>query len=355
MRVLVTGANGLLGNNLVRELLNAGHEVRAMVRATSNTAGLEGLRCERVLGDIRDQKAVRAAADGCEVIFSTAAVFSYYGYSLEEMMGTATQGTLNVVRAAKDAKVRRLVLTSSTAVLGGSEQPTPLDESAEQLREGGPDYFASKAKQERLAIAEAKSLGVELVVANPSVILGPYDFRPTASLATVTGYLLDPLKMTYPGGIDIAHAQDVARGHILLAERGIPYERHILGGENWTFETIHRAIAELTGQPAPRLRMNKTTAYLGASLMELGAKITRKPPLATRALAKQVGRYFWYSHDKAARLGYKARPARQTLTETIGWLLDSPHLTLRQKKSIKPQSAVLDARDHLRSVARAGA
>ncbi len=353
MRVLVTGSNGLLGNHLVRELLNAGHEVRALVRAKSNTTALEGLACERHLGDVRDERALRAAMEGCELVFHAAAVFAYAGYSVDDMMSTATQGTLNVVRAARDAKVRRLVLTSSTAVLGGNDAPAPLDEMTEQLSDDAPDYFVSKSKQERLAVTEARALGLELVVVNPSMVLGPHDYRPSTSLLALTGYLQDPLKLTYPGGVNIVHAQDVARGHLLLAERGAPYERHIVAAENWTWDTIHRTVAELMGTSAPRLHIGRRSAYVGAALMELGSKLTRKPPLGTRDMAKQVGRYFWYTSDKARRLGYTARPSRQTLIETLGWLLDSPHLKEREKKRLHPAAPVLDARDHLRALARA--
>lgn len=353
MRILVTGSNGLLGNHLVRELLNDGHEVRALVRPTSQTRALDGLNAERVFGDVRDYKSVRAAMDGCEWVFHAAAVFAYFGYSKDDMMTTATEGTLNVLRAAKDAGVKRLMLTSSTAVLGGSETPVPLSESAAMLKSNMPDYFISKAQQEILAINEAKSMGLDLVVANPTVFVGPYDYRPSTSLSTFTGYIKDPVKMTYPGGINLAHAADIARGHLLLANVAKPYERHILGGENWQWPTLHRTMAELLGLKTPRFTASRSAAYVGATFMELGAKLRGKQPLATRGMAKQVGRYFWYSCDKARSLGYIARPSRTTMTETLGWLLDSTHLTEAQRAALKPSGAVLDARDHFRALERA--
>jgi dihydroflavonol-4-reductase len=333
--------------------LNAGHEVRALVRPTSDLRGLAGLACEQVLGDVREASAMRAACDGCDIVFHAAAIFAYAGYDKADMMSTASEGTSTVLRAARDAGIKRVVVTSSTAVLGGSTHPTPLDESAELLSQDVPDYFVSKAAQEKLAIREAQALGLELIVVNPAVILGPYDFRPSTSLATITSYLKDPLKLSYPGGINIVHAADVARGHILLAERGEPFERYIVGAENWQWPTIHRAIADLAGVAGPRLTVGRTGAYIGATFMELGSKVTRRPPMATRGMAKQVGRYFWYTHAKAAALGYRARPVHDTLRETLGWLLDSHHLSDKQKQALSPRTEVLDVRDHLRALERA--
>src|SRR6202012_5282951 len=109
-------------------------------------------------------------------------------------------GATNAIDAAKAAGVRRIVMTSSSAVFGGSDSAKVLDEKAPIVETGVPDYFISKALQERTAVEHASNVGVELVCANPSVFIGPYDFRPSASLATVTGYLSDPLKLTYPGG-----------------------------------------------------------------------------------------------------------------------------------------------------------
>ena len=100
----------------------------------------------------------------------------------------------------------------------------------------------------------------------------------------------DPLKLTAPGGVNVIHAQDVARAHMLLCERARPYERHIVASENWTWETIHRTIAELAGCSAPRVTVGRKGAIVGATFMELGSKLTGKAPLLTREMAR--GRSF---------------------------------------------------------------
>ena len=220
--VLVTGTNGLLGNNLCRELLAAGHEVRAFVRQNSNLDGLKDLPVQLHYGDVRDSQSLREAAVGCATLYQTAAVFSYWGYSRNEMISIAQEGATNTVTAAKEAGVQRIVLTSSSSVLGPNWEPKPMTESDASDLEGAPDYFYSKRLQEETAFECADREGVELVSICPSVFIGPYDFRPSASLPTVTGYLFDPMKLTYPGGVNIIHVQDVARAHFLLGEKGAP-------------------------------------------------------------------------------------------------------------------------------------
>jgi len=347
MHALVTGSNGLLGNHIVRALLQEGHTVRAMVRKTSNKRALDGLDIELVYGDVRNPEDLRAAADGCDTIFHTAAVFAYWNFSEEEMNQTAREGARNVVDAAKDAGVKRLILTSSAAVLGRNTSIHPMTEETEPHLQDTPAYFRSKALQEEIAVEHARERGVELISVNPSVIIGPNDFKPSASMATVTGYLLDPLKLTYPGGVNIVHVEDAARGHLLLAERGTPGERYLVSADNWEWQRVHETISDLCRIGGPRITMGRKGAMLGTALMELGAKLTKKPPLGTRDQARLVGSYFWYNHSKAAALGYRARSTRDALVDTIAWLLDSSHLSAEQKAQIRPSMDVETARKRL--------
>ena len=350
MRTLVTGSNSLLGNHIVRCLLQEGHTVRAMVRTTSNIQALEGLDVELVYGDVRNPADLRTAADGCQRIFHTAAVFAYWNFSETEMNETAREGARNVVDAAKDAGVERLILTSSASVLGRNTTIHPMTETSPATLEDTPAYFRSKALQERVAFERASELGVELISVNPSVIVGPYDFKPSASMSTVTGYLFDPMKLTYPGGVNIVHAEDAARGHVLLADQGTPGERYLVSADNWEWQQVHETISDLCRVGGPRITMGRRGAMLGTALMELGAKITKKPPLGTRDQAKLVGSYFWYNHSKAAALGYRARSTREALIDTIAWLIDSPLLSEGQKAQLNPSIDVEQARHRLSQV-----
>jgi dihydroflavonol-4-reductase len=349
MKVLLTGANGLLGNHLARLLLREGHDVRALVRRDSKLDALDGLDVELAYGDVRDASALRAAAQGCELLYHTAAVFSYWGHSREAMMATAQEGARNAVEAARDAGIRRIVLTSSAAVLGGHLTPTPLGEADEVRIPGAPDYFDSKVLQEQAALDQGRALGVEVVAVNPAVFLGPRDMRPSAGLPSVTSYLADPLKLTWPGGVNLIHVEDVARAHLFLAEHGQPGQRHLVCAQNWEWSTFHQTLSELAGVGGPYLSMSPRAAKLGTALMELGAKITRKPPLGTQDQARVVGRYFWYKADKLLGLGFAPpRPSREALVDTLAWLLDSPLLDPKVKAKLKPSAEVVAARERMR-------
>src|SRR5262249_10338966 len=251
MKALVTGANGLIGANLVRELGAAGYEVRAFVRQTSDLRSLDGLPAEIVYGDVLQAETIAAAAEGCELLFHTAAVFAYWGRSAHELTTIAVDGTRHVVEAAHRAKVRRMVLTSSSVVLGSSHRRALRDERCEANEPDAPPYVAAKVAQERAAFQRAAELDLELVAVCPTISVGAPGYRRSPSNAVIVTYLADPLRLTYPGGCNIVSASDVARGHILAAEAGTPGERYVLGSENLEWSTIHRTISELCGVPGP--------------------------------------------------------------------------------------------------------
>ena len=211
---------------------------------------------------------------------------------------------------------------------------------------GVPDYFTSKALQEDTAIAHAGARGVDLICVNPSVFVGPHDHRPSASMAMLTGYIFDPLKLTFQGGANLLHAADVARAHVLLAQHGTPGQRHIVcSRDNWAWKSIHQTIAQAAGVHSPRFAMGKRSSLVGTALMELGAKLTGKPPLGTRSQARLVGSYFWYDGSRVWNLGFEPRGTRATIVDTLGWLLTSSLLTDRQCNRLRPVPEVLAARD----------
>ncbi|HEX9372346.1 MAG TPA: NAD-dependent epimerase/dehydratase family protein [Roseiflexaceae bacterium] len=344
MKALVTGANGLIGANLVRELCAAGYEVRAFVRRTSDVRGLAGLAAEIVYGDVLQPETIAAAGEGCDLLFHTAAIFAYWGHTPDELATIAIEGARHAVEAAHRAGVRRVILTSSSVVLGSSARPILRDESAEAREQERPPYDSAKAAQERAAFRRAAELGVELVAVCPTISVGWPDYHLSPSNAVIVTYLNDPLRLTYPGGCNIVSARDVARGHILAAEAGVPGERYVLGSENLEWSTIHRTISELCGVPGPLLYTNHTGAYLAATAEELIAGWMRKRPATTRTQAKMVGRYYWYRHDRAAALGFAPRPARRALAEAIAWLVASPHVSRQLRATLALSREVYEAR-----------
>ncbi|MFJ5677960.1 NAD-dependent epimerase/dehydratase family protein [Streptomyces sp. NPDC093097] len=348
MKASVTGASGLIGSHLTRALHTAGHQARAVVRHGSDLRGLHALAGADVPlahADLRDPAGLRTALEGCDTVFHTAAVFAYWDVTVEYLTRVNVAGTRHVLQAAAQAGVRRAVVTSSSITCGSSEGPTSRDETGTPGHEYLPDYFVAKLRQEQAALVMGEELGLEVVVACPTIVVGGPDHRLVPSNALITRYLKDPLRTTYPGGCNIVSVQDVAAGHLLLAEHGTAGERYVLGGENWTWRTIHRVVSELCGTTGPWATTSHTAAFLAATLDEMRAHLTAKAPATTRAEARTMGRYYWYDHDKAAALGYAPRPARRALVEALSWLLTSPHLPPNVRSGLKPVPEVISARE----------
>jgi dihydroflavonol-4-reductase len=330
MRALVTGANGLIGANLIRELIGQGVEVRAMVRATSDLRALSGLTFEKVTGDVRDAPDKLAPlCAGCDLVFHTAAQFTYSGISQKELEQTAVTGTRHLLEAVALAGIPRIVVTSSSVVFGSSLTQSLRDEISVPDKDfDEPPYVLSKIRQDKLASHLGRTLGLEVVFVCPTMSVGPNSTILGPSNGLIVAFLNDPVRMTYPGGCNIVSVRDIARGHWLAATHGSAYESYILGSENLTWAQIHGIIAELCGIAPPRVEINHTTAYLAATYEELRAQFIGKAPLTTRLQAQMIGRYYWYDHAKAKdALGFAPMSARAALAEACAWLAMSPHIS----------------------------
>ena len=328
MRALVTGAAGLIGAHLVRSLLDRGYEVRALVRGTSRRDSLTGEHLKIVGGDVLNagHDLDMACAD-CDVVFHGAARFAY-GVDAATLYATAVTGTANMLAACARMGVQRIIVTSSSVVFGHRGTARSIDEAAGLVSDKGePPYVDAKIAQHRRALELGAMLKLDVRLACPTMTLGPTAGRLGPSNGLVVAYLNDPFGCTYRGGCNLVAARDVAIGHVLIAEHGAPGEAYLLGSENLTWQQIHAAIAELAGVAPPRLELNQTLTFLAATAEELRATIGGRAPLSTREQAAMVGRYYWYSHAKAATLGYVPTSARATLIETVSWLAASPHIS----------------------------
>jgi dihydroflavonol-4-reductase len=327
MRALVTGASGLIGAHLVSALVGGGHDVRALVRDAGRSVVPDGVQV--TVADLLDATAdIDAACGGCDVVFHAAAHFAYGGISPGVLHDTAVVGTERVLRACARAGVGRVVVTSSSVVFGFSRDGSEIDECAGLARgEGESPYVAAKIAQHRCALELGERLGLDVRMACPTMTLGQSRARLGPSNGLIVAYLTDPLRCTYPGGCNLVSVRDVASGHVLIAERGVAGESYLLGSANMTWREIHIAIAELAGVAAPRLELTHSLAYLAATVDEIRSALAHRVALSTREQAEMVGRCYWYSHAKAAGIGYSPMPARDALIETISWLAASPHVT----------------------------
>lgn len=321
-KAFVTGANGHLGANLVRDLLAHGYEVVALVRAGADGRGLDDVRSDITVahGDVRDAEAVGEAMRGAEVVFHTAAPYLLWAKDPSAaIIAPAVEGTENVLRRAKTNGVRRVVMTSSSNAVGFTDDPAkPLDERTWNEAAASP-YVRAKNAQERRAIELAKELDLDIVTLLPTAVLGRLDYRKTPTTAPVVDALLG--KGPVPFAMNVVDVRDVARAHVLAAERGARGERYLVGGDNVDVPAFASMIERLVGKRPPEGLPPLWLLRVVASVAELGARFTGKPPLLTRALLEDgAGRHPVFDCSRARReLGLSPRGAEEVVGEVLAW------------------------------------
>lgn len=253
MKTLVTGGSGHLGANLVRALLARGEAVRVLVYHDSR--GLEGLDVECVQGDLRDIDSLRRATRGCRYVYHTAAYVSLRNADLQQIYEVNVVGTRQLMRAALDAGVQRVVHCSSFGAVGRNPRG-PSDESwTINPFESALAYERSKAFAEHEVLRLVVE-GLDAVIVNPSGLVGPYDFKPSFVGRTILDFASGKMKAYVPGAFDFVPVRDVVQGHLLAREKGRTGQRYLLTGEVATIDQILDWLQEFTRQPRPKLKLS---------------------------------------------------------------------------------------------------
>lgn len=315
---LVTGGNGFVGCHVVRALVARGDRVRVLIRERADMGALSGVDCEPVRGDLRDPDSLRRAVAGCDEVYHVAADYRLWLRDEAPMYATNVEGTRNLLAAAREAGVARIVHTSTVGALGipadgpGREDtPVTLDEMV------GP-YKRSKFLAEMEALSAART-GLPVVIVNPSTPIGAYDLKPTPTGRIIVDFLNRRMPAYLDTGLNLVDVEDVARGHLLAAERGRVGEKYILGGENLTLEEFFRRLANLSGLSAPRFRIPWALAYGFALGAEAFARtVTGKPPRASLTEVRMARKKMFFDSSKARReLGYSPGPIDEAIRRAI--------------------------------------
>jgi dihydroflavonol-4-reductase len=315
--VCVTGATGFLGAHLARTAARRGYEVQAVYRSPERLERLpEGGGVGRAKGDVLDLASLRRAVRGAEVLFHTA---GYVGSRPAERVWAMNARSPRIaVEAAAAEDVRRVVVTSSIAAIGPADS-APADERNPYPEDGlGLEYADSKRRGEEEALEAGEGFGVEVVVVNPSYVLGaPVDRSQPGETSTriIGNYLLGRL----PGVVDAVQnfvdVEDVATGHLLAAERGRAGERYILGGANVSWAELMDRVAEISGVRHPLLVFPGVVA----DLAQLRERAGLPGMIAAEGYALMAADWRC-SSDKARReLGFETRSIDETLETTVGW------------------------------------
>jgi dihydroflavonol-4-reductase len=316
MKYLVTGVTGLLGNNIVRALLAAGEEVRVLARGTSDPRPLEGLVVERASGDVRDGAAVTAACAGVEVVIHSAGHVHIGWTQLREHMDINVEGTRAIAQAAR-ANGAKLVHVSSVNALGLGSLAQPADEGSALPGIVECPYVVTKREAERVVLDEVSG-GLVATIVNPGFMLGPWDWKPSSGkmLLQVTKFApLAPL-----GAASFCDARDVAAGTIAAATRGKTGERYILAGHNLSYWAAWKQMAALVGKRGPMLPMGPLFRAATLPVFDIHRRLTRREGDANAATLMMGRQEHCFSSRRAeAELGFRARPFRETLADTLAW------------------------------------
>jgi dihydroflavonol-4-reductase len=318
--VLVTGGTGFVGANVVRELLRDGATVRVLARPGGDRRALAGLAVEVAEGDLGDPPSLVAAVKGVQTVFHVAADYRLWAPDPLAVHRANVDGTRAILQAAGEAGVARVVHTSTVGALGIPPDGSPgTEETPVGLADMVGAYKASKFLAERVALDFARR-GLPVVVVNPSAPVGPWDVKPTPTGQMIVDFLRGRMFASLDTGLNVVHVRDVARGHLLAAARGRAGERYILGHVNLGLAEIFRTLAELTGRPAPRVRIPYAVAWLAAAGMEGAARLTRRPPRVPLTAVRMARKRMFFSAAKAVReLGLPQTDVREALGDAVEW------------------------------------
>ena len=318
--VLVTGGTGFVGAHVVRALLRRGERPRCLVRATSTLRNLEGLPVEIVSGELQDPPSLARALKGVATVYHCAADYRLYAADPRAIYANNVEGTRNVLRAAAEAGVTKVVYTSSVGALGFSRDGRPADEETPSALEDMVGHYKRSKYQAERVVDEWVGQGLPVVVVNPSTPVGELDVRPTPTGEMIVRFLRRRMPAYVETGLNVVDVRDVAEGHVLAAEKGKVGERYILGDRNMTLREILQTLAGLTGLPAPRLKLPHWIPLAVAAVDTGIARVTgRSPALPLEGVAMSRHRMFFDARKAVRDLGLPQTPVEEALARAVAW------------------------------------
>ena len=328
MTTLVTGATGFIGGHVTRALLKVGHEVRALVRP-GQSVNMAYPNLSVVEGDLRDRAAVAAAVRGCHTVFQVAALYAFWLPEPQVIYDTNVGGTRNVLEAAAEAGVDRMVYTSTVGTVrfhangtlaSEEEDPAPGD------LEG--HYKRSKFQAEREARYMATQ-GLPVIIVNPTAAVGLGDAKPTPTGQMILDFVRGRMPAYINTGLNIVDVEDVAAGHLLALKRGQPGRRYLLGNQNVTLREVFHMLARITGRRPPRLRLPYWVALAAGRIDHVvEGNLLRRAPRIPLEGVKQARKRMWVDCSRAVReLGMPQTAIEEALEKAVRWFRDNGYVS----------------------------
>jgi len=328
-KILVTGATGLVGGNLTRLLVREkGERVRVLVRGASNTLALDDLPVERVPGDVTDPSSLKSAMEGCNRVYHAAALVSNWNGYLQAMKKINVEGTVNVMQAAMDSGIERVVHVSTNGAIGMRSKEDPADETEpynyEQYRNA---YSLTKHEAHRKALSFAEK-GLDVVIGCPTYMFGAWDVRPTSGTMVLECKAGKTL-FAPPGGNNIVDVLDVCHGLIQACEKGRTGEAYLLCNKdgNLTYNEIFTLIADVTGSRRPLMTAPRFAVMATGYAMDVYGKMTGLAPEINSAATFVSCQPQYFTPQKAIKeLGLPQSPVKEAIRRAYEWFLEHGYL-----------------------------
>jgi dihydroflavonol-4-reductase len=321
MKVLLTGADGFLGSNITRELILQGYEVRVFVMPGRQTITLDGLKIERFEGNLLQEDDVLKAASGCDMVIHAAASTSVWPTRNEMVNRVNIGGTVNIIRAVREQKIKRLVYVGTASSFGFGSKEKPGDESRPYLSgKYNLDYVDSKHRAQQLILEAVKNEKLPAVVVNPCFMFGPYDSHPSSG-AMIVAVCKGKVPGFSNGGRNYIYVKDVAKGVVNALRKGVIGECYILGNANLTYQEIFTLIAKTTESKVPTWKIPAVLTKVYGWINSMLGKISGKAPVLSLNLARIACDEHYYTPSRAIReLDLPQTPIAVAVKDAFEWL-----------------------------------
>jgi dihydroflavonol-4-reductase len=319
--ILVTGAAGHVGNVLVRQLVERGEQVRALILPGEDCSALESLPIQKVEGNVLQPETLGNAFAGIDTVFHLAAIIAIMPGQETLMRRVNVEGTRNIIQAALASGVRRLVYTSSIHALQRPPEGVTIDETLHfDVSNPAGDYDRTKACASLEVLKAVAETRLDAVIVCPTGVIGPYDYRRSEMGELIRDWMGKKLSVMIEGFFDFVDVRDVARGHIQACENGRRGAAYILGGERVSLEWMWRMVRQVAAIPARMVKIPLPLARFGAWFTPLYYRMAQSTPRFTSYALETVRSNSHISHARAAReLGYLPRSLASTLDDTVCW------------------------------------
>lgn len=340
MTTLVTGAAGFLGSHVARHLVARGDAVRVLLRPSSSNRAIGDLSLEYVTGDLRDPASLDRALAGVRRVFHVAADYRLWARDSRDIYESNVTGTRNLLDAARrSGKIEQFIYTSTVATIAVDRAELPNEATESALDEMVGHYKRSKWLAEKEIFHAAKD-GLPVIVVMPTTPVGPGDWKPTPTGKIILDFLNGKMPGYVETGLNIVGVEDCAAGHLLVAEKGKLGERYLLGAENLTLKQVLDTLAQITGLPAPKLKIPHGLA-LGVAYAETAfSRLIRREPQIPVEGVKIAQHMMFVDCTRAEReLGFKAAPVAAALERAVRWYEANDYITARRAKRLAHRAA----------------